>query len=189
MKRKVLATLVVFLCVLADGTLAIASDDAEHGPGLFYPMLNLALLIAVLIYFARQPIKDFFAGRRDEIEGALKAAAELRAEAESRYAQWQRKLADLDADLDQIRSQSRDRAETEREQILADAEATAERIRNDARAAVEMEVRSAREALREEAADLAIELAARRLDAEVNDGDRERLLDEFIERVEQSERT
>jgi len=51
---------------------------------------------------------------------------------------------------------------------------------------MDQELRRAQSELREEAADLALEIAARKLSDQVSDGDRERLIDEFITRVEPS---
>jgi len=169
--------------------IALASPAAAKSgeTGLFYPIFNLVLLIAVLIYFARKPVRAYFHDRRLEIQESLHAAALLRREAEERYASWQRKLIDLDAELDQIRETSRQRAEAERQHIIADAEASANRIRSDASAAIDQELRRSREILRQEAADLAIELAGNLLRDQVGDADRDRLVDEFIERIERIE--
>ena len=76
------------------------------------------------------------------------------------------------------------RADAEAERILAEARAAAERIRSDAQAAVEQELRRAQAALRDEAADLALEIAGRKLAETVGEGDRERLIDKFITRIE-----
>lgn len=160
---------------------ANASDPSAGGLEAFlWPALNLVILIAVLVYFARKPLQAFFAKRRGEIQDELQSAADQLATAESTYAKWQRHMIDLENELDEIRATSRQRAEAERERIIQDARATAERIRNDATAAVELELRRAREILREEATQLAIELAGERLSREVTDADRDRLIDEFI---------
>jgi len=128
-------------------------------------------------------MQTYFNKRRGEIQGALQSAAEQLATAESTYAKWQRRMVDLDAELNEIRATSRQRAEAERERIIEDARATAERIRRDATAAVELELRRAREILREEATQLAIELAGERLSREITDADRDRLIDEFIDLI------
>ena len=174
----------VCLAVVSLASPALASEG--EGGGLFFPILNLVLLIAVLVYFTRKPIRDFFNARRAGIQDDLQSAAEFRREAEARYAKWQRKLVDLEAELEQIRATSRERAEAERERIIADANATAERIRSEATAAIEQELRRAREVLSEEAANLAIELAAELLREHVTEADRDRLVTEFIERIERT---
>lgn len=167
---------------------ALAAGGGEHDimSKLVHPALNLLLLLAVIIYFARKPIKAFFGDRRIQIQDELRRAAELKAEAEARYTDWQRRLTDLDAELETIRATAKERAEAERERIVADAEAAAERIRRDAHAAVDQELRRARERLREEASELAIEIAAERLEEQLTDDDRSRLLDEFVQRIERT---
>jgi F-type H+-transporting ATPase subunit b len=140
----------------------------------------------VIGYFAGKPIREFFNARRATIQDDLHAAAEFRREAEVRYAKWQRKLVDLEAELEQIRATSRERAEAERERIVADANATADRIRSEATAAIEQELRRSREVLTEEAANLAVELAGNLLREHVTDADHDRLVIEFIERIERT---
>lgn len=149
-----------------------------------YQGLNLALLLGVLFYFGRKPISEFFSSRRSGIQSELSEAAELLAQAELRNSELQRRLVDLASEVEGIREDAGRRAEEEADRILADARATAERIRRDAQAAVAQELRRAQSELRDEAADLALEIAARKLREQVGDADRERLVDEFILRVE-----
>lgn len=178
------ATWTLALWLLTAGPVQ-ASEDASGGlSDLLWSSFNLAILLGVLIYFGRRPIQAFFANRRQEIQRELKDSANQLAEAEATYAEWQRRLIGLESELEEIRTISRQRAESERERILSDARASADRIRRDATSAVEQELRRAREELRDEAAQLALELAARRLEREVGDVDRDRLVDEFIDRVE-----
>ncbi len=181
MKLRIVSALVALL-------VALPAQASEGNGGWLseqqWAAVNLIILLAVLIYFARKPLRDYFASRRNEIQSELKGAADQLAEAEATYLKWQRRLIDLETELGEIRATSRQRAEAERDKILSDARATAERIRRDASVAVEMELRRAREELREEATQLAIELATERLEREVTAADRDRLLDEFIDRIE-----
>jgi F-type H+-transporting ATPase subunit b len=173
------AWIVGALWVLAS---APAQASEEGGPGLFYPLVNFGLLLALLLWKARKPIQTFFAERRTAIRKELDEAAALERRARESFAQWQRRLVDLDRELGEIRASAQQRAEAERASLLADARATAERIRTDAATAVDHEMRRARAGLREEASRLAIELAAGILREQVTAQDRARLIDEFIER-------
>ena len=146
--------------------------------------MNLILVLTVIVVLARKPIAAFFAERRTGIKSDIDGAADLLQQAETRYAEWQRKLIDLEGEMSEIRDTARRRAEDERDQILAEARDGAERIKRDAVAAVDQELRRARAELRREAAELALDLADKLLQENVNDGDRDRLLDEFITRVE-----
>jgi F-type H+-transporting ATPase subunit b len=173
--------------LLACAAPALASGEgAEHGGigDLLYPAINFLILVGVLVYFARKPIQAFFAERRGTIQSDLESAAALQRQAEARHSKWQRRLVDLERELQEIRATSRERAERERDRILADAKAAAERIRDDAHNAIGQELRRAKDLLREEASELAVELASGMLRDNLTEGDRDRLLDEFIERIE-----
>jgi F-type H+-transporting ATPase subunit b len=171
---------------LALAPLAAHASEAEGGGSLVWHVVNLLLVIAVIVYFARTPVLRFFAERRQRIEDGIDSAQrELRA-AEQRLAECQQRVARLDEELEEIRRAVRVQAENESARLLSDARATAERIRRDTLAAAEQEVRHARDVLRAETADLAVKLAADLLRAQVGDADRVRLADEFVQRVEQT---
>jgi F-type H+-transporting ATPase subunit b len=169
------------LWLVAAAAPALAAE--EGGESLLFPAINFVLLIGTLFVLTRKPIQTFFGERRNAIRKELDDAAALEKGARERYAQWQRKLVDLERELAEIRAGAQERAEAERASLLADARAAAERIRADATNAVEHELRRARAHLREEASQLAIELASGILREKVTAQDRERLIDEFIERV------
>lgn len=162
---------------------AAASAAAEGGGSVFWEVGNLLLLLTVLVLLARKPVLAYLADRRQTIQDDLASSEQLLQEAEERLSEWSAKAARLDADVADIRRLARERAEAERTRILADAEASADRIRRDASATIDREVQRARHALREEAADLAMKLAEEQLRQQVNDGDRSRLVDEFVNRV------
>jgi F-type H+-transporting ATPase subunit b len=177
-------SLVLSLALLSASPALAAGGGGEGHSGLpIYEIVNFALLLGVLVYFGRAPMREMFLTRRETIARDIDAASALLDQAEARNAEWQRKLADLDRELEDLRATARRRAQEERERILAEASEAAERIQRDAVASVEQELRRAQDALREEAASLATELAAGMLREQVGEGDRERLLDEFISRV------
>jgi len=152
----------------------------------FWQGLNLILLFGVLVYLGRRPIQDFFAERRNEVKSELDSAASVLSDAEGRLAEWQARADRLDAEVAEIKEMARQRANTESEHIVADAEASAERIRNDAHSAIDREVARARDALRAEAGELATKLASDLLRSNVNDADQQKLVDEFVARIESS---
>jgi len=165
-------------------TRAFAGGNEAEGGELIWQAANLVIVLALLFYYGRKPIIEFFASRRAAITHDLDSAAQLLEQAESRNASIQRRLIDLDAQREEIRENTRRRAEDESEQILAEARLSAERIRDEASSAIDQELRRAHEELRREAADLALELAANLLREKITDMDRERLVDEFVTRIE-----
>jgi len=188
--RNLVATCLASAGLVLLSTAAQAAGDDHGGPtmaDLIWQGVNLVLLLAVLVFLARKPIQAFFAGRREQIQSDLDEAGRLLEQAEARAAEWQTKLTALDDDLAEIRRTSQERAELERQQILEDAQRAGERIRRDATAVVDQELRRAQEELRREASDLAVEVAASLLREHVGENDRDRLMDEFISRVEHAD--
>jgi F-type H+-transporting ATPase subunit b len=140
--------------------------------------------MTVLYFAARKGVSAFFRDRRQQISDDLERAADLLSTAASRNSEVQRQLANLESEIEEIRDSTRRRSEEESLRILAEAHRTAERIKASATASVDQEVVRARRELRREAADLALELAGGIVREQVHESDRERLLDEFITRIE-----
>jgi F-type H+-transporting ATPase subunit b len=184
---KRLRIVVPTLLVLLRPALAMASEEAGgHESQMLWHTINLVLVLGVLFYFARTPIRTYMAERRQNIEAGIEAARRQLAEAERQLSECNERMATLDHEVEEIRRTVRAQAESERERLLADARVAAERIRRDAHIAVEQESRRARQDLRNEAAEMAVRLAGDLLKRQVTDSDRARLVDEFIERVEAS---
>jgi len=163
-----------------------AGGEGESPTTLFWQAVNLVILLAVLVHYARKPVQDFFRGRREQVKTDLDSAAGVLSDAERRLADWQARADRLEAEIAEIKDMARRRAEAERQHVLADAEASAARIRGDAAAAVDQELARARAELRAEAAALATRLAADLLRRNLGEADQRRLVDEFVARVESS---
>lgn len=161
-----------------------AAAAAEHRKDFIFEWVNLLLLAGVLVYFARKPVQEYLASRRDTIAKNIASSEQLLSEAERRLSEWNAKAARLDSDVAAILESTRKSAAAEKAAILADAEASAARIRQSAVAVVDRELRTARVALRKEAAELAVSLAASLLREKTTEADKNRLVDEFIAKIE-----
>ncbi|MCP4038032.1 MAG: F0F1 ATP synthase subunit B [bacterium] len=193
LRRNVNGSLCMRTCALAFALLVIAlpafAASGGSGPStkeLVWQLVNLILLLAIVFAAARKPIAAYFAERRKQIKGDIDTADQLLADSRRQFAEWQGKLAELEGEVQTIREETRRRAEDERDEIVAAAHDNAERIKADAVTAIDQELRRAHAELRDEAANLAVDLAAGILDENVDDRDRDRLLDEFITHVEPS---
>lgn len=174
--------------LLALAPLTARAAEGGHGgdaSAVFWHAFNLLVLLGVIVYFARAPITAFLSERRAQIEEGIESAGRELAEAERRLAECEQRAARLDQELEEIRRVVRQQAESERERLLAEARATAERIERDALAAAEQELRHARERLRAETVELAVKIAADTLRGQITDADRLRLVDDFVQRIEQ----
>ena len=164
---------------------AVSVAAAEEGSRfqVWFEAGNLLLLLAVVFFVARRPVLAYLRARREKIQVRIAEAEQLLSAAEARLGEWQARADALAAETEEIKRSTRRAAERQRETILAEAQAVAERIRAQAEAGARREWFRARENLRRETAQHAIEVAARVLREQVSGDDRARLVDEFIERL------
>lgn len=156
----------------------------EEGESLLWHTVNFLVLITVIVYFGRGPVRSFLAQRRLGVEQGIERASTDLAEAEQRLAEGRKRVDSLATDLEEIRESVRRQARAEAERILGEARASAARIRRDGTAAVDQELRRAREQLRDEVASLAVEIARDVLRERITAADHSRLVDEFVQHLE-----
>jgi F-type H+-transporting ATPase subunit b len=177
------------LLVLGIPSAAAAAEAAGHHAGpdwktLGIAALNLAILLFLLLRYAGKPISDFLFQRSEGIRAALRDAQAQLAAAQSENAKLQDRLAHLTSETQEIVELARRQAQGEGARMQQRAQETAARIREEAQRVAEMEIARARQALREEAARLATSLAAELLRSGIRPEDDQRLLREFVARVE-----
>ncbi|MDD9872795.1 MAG: ATP synthase F0 subunit B [Deltaproteobacteria bacterium] len=163
---------------------ARAHAAAGGTAGFAWEALNLALLVGVLIYFARKPARAYLAERRGRIAQGIEQGEQLLRDARERLAQWRGRTQGLDAEAQRIREATRRGAEGEAQSIVARAEAAAQRIESNAEAVARRELRQAQDALRRETALRAAGQAEQLLREQVSAADQSRLFDEFIAALE-----
>lgn len=172
------------------GVLAVdpahAAEEGTEGGGyglLALQILNTAILVLILVRYARQPLRGFLHQRRHEIIRAIEGAEQRLRASRDELEAAERRLERLDEAAEEIVRSAIEQAEVERDRTLVRAEATAERIRESARAAADHELERARQELRAEAAELATSLAGDLLRDHLGDEDDRRLVREYTERI------
>lgn len=145
---------------------------------------NFLILVTILWYFGRGPLKEHLVQRRAALAEAIAEADRQRLEAEDRHQEYQEKLERIGEELAALKRAMQEEAEREKERILAAAQEESARIKNEAEFTARQELSKARAALREEAAALTVELAEKLLRQVITDQDQERILREYLERVE-----
>ncbi len=173
-------TLMGVVVLLASPAFAEGSAKAD----LIWQWINFVLLLSILIFVARKPIRGLMAARRYTIQQNLEQSRTMLESAEAKFQEWTEKVERLDEIVLDMESAAAERAAKERSQILVQAEATANRIKADARTVIEQELLRARAELRTEAATLAIDLAAKLIESKISSADQERLIGEFISKLE-----
>ena len=159
-------------------------------PNLWSFLINLIALIVLFVaifLLAYKPIKKFVAKRKEYVASNLRDAEEAKAKYEG-----------LIGDSETIVSNAKKKADEIVKEAQADANAEANRITSEARdeasrrlIAADEEIKQAQEkakqSIREEIVNVAMDASLKVLGREINDDDNRRLVAEFVEDVQKEE--
>ena len=98
-------------------------------------------------------------------------------------ADYRRHLEDLEGERDEMMREAAARARRQEELIVADARRQADAIRAAGQARLAQERKKAVNELKNELGGMAVELAGKVVERELNEEDNKRLIDEFIQNV------
>lgn len=190
MRKQLKSILPALLMIAAMSGVAFASGGGGHEvdsgvllKDFLYRVLNFSIVVAILVYFLTKPMKKGLAGRREEIEKTLAEAKQAKEDAEAKFAEYDRKLAQATDEIAEISDAIRREGQLEKEKIIANAKAMAEQIEKDAGKAAELEIAKARAELQREAVELAVGLAEDLLKKNFTKDDDNRLIDEYMQKV------
>lgn len=148
-------------------------------------LLNTFILAVLLFKFARAPIARALVDRRNRIMKGMDDAAAMKREAEKQLSFYKERLANLDAEIERVRREMRESAETERVRILSDARARRARLEQEARVLVEQEMKAVREQLTRETALAALRSARELLRSATSTEDHRRLCEQYLDGLRQ----
>jgi F-type H+-transporting ATPase subunit b len=153
--------------------------------GMGWPVANFIIFVGVLYYFLNQPIREYLATRDATIRKDLVEAAELRATAAAQLENIEQKLQALPGELTRLRTRGAEEIKAEEARIAAQAAADRERLLDQTRKEIDLQVRLAKKAILEHAANLSVQLATERIKKEVTPADQERLVDRYLSQVQE----
>lgn len=165
---------------------ASAEGEVDHKAQLLdfaWRLLNFAVLMFILYKIAWKRLVNFFRNRREDIKSSLAEAEERKLEAESRFKEYEVKLAKATEDIEGISEMIKAQGFAEKQKLIADAEKAAEKMKEDAKARMDQEMKKARSQLREEAVELSIRVAEDILKKNISKEDHEQMVKEYMDRM------
>ena len=145
--------------------------------------LNFLVLAGFLYWLLAKKIKEFFAGRRDDIKIALEQAMAAKEEAEKKYKEYTAKLEKATEEIAGISEMIKAQGLAEKERILEDAKKAAVKMKEDTQARVEQELKKAGNLLRTEAVKLSVEMAEELLKRNITPADHDIMVKDYLDKV------
>ena len=169
-------------------TVALASSEGGEGlinfdKSLIIQAVNFILLMIVLTKLLYRPLVAKMDERTQAIKKSLEEAQAVRAEAQRERLEHAARIQAAHAEAQSIRAAALKEAAEEQRRLVEVARQEAGRLVASTKAELEQDVRRARQELRQEVSDLAVQVAERLIRKSLRDDDHRRIVDDAIARL------
>ncbi|MEA3428496.1 MAG: F0F1 ATP synthase subunit B [Thermodesulfobacteriota bacterium] len=188
-KRNLIVAMTVVVAILIFSGVALSSSGEEHGPKGWvatdtYKVMNFTVLIVALFFLLRKPVARALNARIKGIQDHLNELEVKKKEAEKKLAEYNERLFLLGKEADEIIAEYIRQGNEAKTRILEEAESEAEKLEEHARRNIENEFKQAKSKLQEEVFEKALIKAEGIIKNKINSEDQDRLVDEYLEKVE-----
>ncbi len=162
---------------------AQASEAAGHGggdPNLQYKLVNFAILAAGIGFIVVKALFPAFRSQQKQILDGMAQAERRAEEAAAQAAEIDGRMAGLDRDVAALRDNARVEMESESDRFNRATKEMLEKIERSAGMEISSMAKAARQELKQYSADLALDLAKRKIQSRMDDSLQAALVSRFI---------
>lgn len=146
-------------------------------------ILNLFIQMWLIKKFLFKPINEVIEKRRQLTENEIKGAREAKEKADSMKKEYETSLSSAQAEAAEIVANATKEAQGKADTIVKEAEQQAKGIMERAEADIEQEKKKAINEAKDTIGGLAMDIAGKVVEKEINESDHKKLIDEFINNV------
>ena len=144
---------------------------------------NLMIQLVIFKKLLLNPVKKVIAERKAKADSQIADAEKLRTEAEAMKAEYEQNLQNARTEANQIVAAAQKTAAARSEELLGEARAQAAALKQKAEADIAQERKKAVNEVKDEIGGMAMEIASKVVEREINEADHQDLIDEFIKNV------
>jgi F-type H+-transporting ATPase subunit b len=150
-----------------------------------WQIINFLILVGALAFMMKKmDLKGYFKKRTELIEQSLREAREAKELAQKALAEVEERLKTKDSEIENIIAAARQSGEKEKARLVEEGDKLKTRILEQARTNIDYEVKRAKEAIKEEAVGIALELAEKKLKEKLSKDEQLKLLEESLAKIE-----
>ncbi len=144
---------------------------------------NLLILTLLVKHFLFKPVQKILNERQQKANDLISDAQKAKDEANALQAEYEAHLASAKDEAAQLLAQANQTAALRSEETLNAARAQAAQMKQKASAEIEQERKKALNEVKDEIGGMAMAIASKVVEREINEKDHQELIDEFIEKV------
>ena len=146
-------------------------------------ILNLFIQMYLIKRFLLNPVHKILDERRAKADASIAEAEKAKTEAITMKEDYEKSIADAKNTANEILTSAQKTAQAQSDQILQEAASAAAAMKEKASRDIEQEKKKAISDIKNEIGDMAVGIAGKVIEREVNEEDHKKLIDEFIENV------
>ena len=147
---------------------------------MLWTVINLIIFFVLRKVFLFKPIKKTMEKRQELIQKQFKDAADTKAAADEKMADYEKRIANADDEAKKIVDDAKVSAKAEYGKIIDRATVDAARMKKDAQKQIDAEIESARRSAKEDIASLSMEAAEKDVGANVDASTNSEIFDQFL---------
>lgn len=152
-------------------------------PALGWYTLTFVIFLLGLVRYLKKPLQIYLETRSNDIAKAINEANIARQQAEKRLLDYERRVVELDADLERLKADFIKQGEAEKKAFQASAEALSRQIALESEQTLKAEVQSAMQDLKKDMALRVIEVTQKQLEQGLNFGLSQKLKHKFADEL------
>ena len=147
-------------------------------------VINLLILIGILVYFTRMPIKKALEKRRSNLSREIDEAQKEIDSAKKRFDEYSEKLNNLEPKISLLKESIQDLAENERNDVIAQAEQTRRLLEKEFKETIELEAFRAKQEIQQEVVTSSVKLAEKLIKEKMGDKYNSVAVDKLVIQIE-----
>lgn len=176
-------SLCAMVCLLIPGTDLFAAEEAggwRETYDIVLKWINFIIFAALIIKFARTPLKDFLKGQREKFAAEIRKKEKEKGTATAEVEEIKTALHEGETRFKDLKDRIVEQGKKRKEQIVGEAKEQSRQMLAETQNRVENQILEAKKRLKAELVDTAVELALQRLPKEITSEDNQKFLYQFL---------
>ena len=162
---------------------ADGSSNWRHTYDLVMMGLNFAILAFLIVKFARIPFAKFLNGQKEKIERQIRQVEEEKAAATQKIQETIKSVDQSDGALEKLKERIVAQGKRKKDQIITEAQLESRLILEEAKRRVGNRIRQAKNKLKTELVDTAINSAIEKLPHEITEEDDQKIIQTYLRNI------
>lgn len=171
---------ITLLCFVTPGLAGEASTDWRPTYDTIMRWVNFGILFFVIIKFGRKPLLNFLNGQKESIQEELDEIQQEKAEMAAKGRAAVKALEESKERFEQIEARIIGQGQRSKDELIAEAEKQSQLMIESARHKIDYQIHRAKEKMRAELLNMAVDQALTQLPDEITPEDNQRLLNKYL---------